>query len=374
MKVVKIVGIVVGYILSMCLVGVLGFYLAIMSGRFTYIQETWISSAMTTKDNQWLATKFIAEDRINYVMTKNKVKDAHLKTNKSMVGKRVEHGFGDINTYWFEEDKLEALSAIGNNKMLSYDDTVELQMERRKERDYQNRGYIKKQDGIYFKECSGEGWKGYLLLVEDPSRISLAQTSKQYNCGETVEMMVNKSGALFGINAGGFSDGPNYDSNGGTPAGLLIVGGKVVCPNYETDREYSTIGFNSDNVLVLDHFSSKEAINNNIRDCVNFKPFLIVNGEKTIKEGSGGWGIAPRTAIGQTANGEVIFLCVDGRQIHSIGSDLRDLQDTLYEEKCINAAMVDGGSSTVMYSKEEGFLNKPSLGYERYINNCWIIK
>ena len=66
-------------------------------------------------------------------------------------------------------------------------------------------------------------------------------------------------------------------------------------------------------------------------------------------------------------------MVVDGRQVgYSIGTDLLPLQETLLAEGCHNAAMMDGGSSTVMiYNKE--FVNKPSLGFERYINNCWVV-
>jgi exopolysaccharide biosynthesis protein len=66
-------------------------------------------------------------------------------------------------------------------------------------------------------------------------------------------------------------------------------------------------------------------------------------------------------------------MVVDGRQVgYSIGTDLLPLQETLLAEGCHNAAMMDGGSSTVMiYNKE--FVNRPSLGFERYINNCWVV-
>ena len=220
-------------------------------------------------------------------------------------------------------------------------------------------------------KCGGT-WKGKLMLISDPSRVTLAQTRYQFERGDLVKTMVQTHNARAGINAGGFVDGPNYDSNGGTPAGLLIVNNELIQSN--GNMKHSVIGFNQDNVLVLGKMTKQEALDANLRDAVDFRPFLIVNGEKTIKEGTGGWGIAPRTAIGQRKTGEVLFLCIDGRQPgHSLGTDLDVLQNTLYDEGCINAAMLDGGSSTVMYYKDD-YVNKPSLGHERYINNAWIIK
>ena len=113
---------------------------------------------------------------------------------------------------------------------------------------------------------------------------------------------------------------------------------------------------------------------------------MIVNGEGMFKAGDGGWGIAPRTALGQRETGEVLFLAVDGRQVgYSIGCDLITLQEILLQEKCVNAAMMDGGSSTVMeYATYDvrgncsvELLNSPNLGPtlkdQRYINNAWVI-
>lgn len=41
---------------------------------------------------------------------------------------------------------------------------------------------------------------------------------------------------------------------------------------------------------------------------ITFGPPLIVDGQKMITDGDGGWGIGPRTAIGQKKDGTVIFL------------------------------------------------------------------
>ena len=47
---------------------------------------------------------------------------------------------------------------------------------------------------------------------------------------------------------------------------------------------------------------------------ITFGPPLIVDGKKMITEGDGGWGVGPRTAIGQKKDGTVLFLVIDGRQ------------------------------------------------------------
>ena len=213
---------------------------------------------------------------------------------------------------------------------------------------------------------------GIKEVLEFYSRISLAQTRYQFVQGETVQQMVATQHALAGVNAGGFVDTAAEDANGGTPAGLLLANGEIINSNGENEL-HSVIGFNQSNVLILGKMTPQEALDAGIKDCVDFKPYLIVNGEKVAMNGTGGWGLAPRTAIGQRQTGEVIFFCIDGRQLNSIGADLDVLQDTLYNEQCINASMLDGGSSSVMYY-DGSYINNPSLGYERTTNNAWIIQ
>lgn len=326
-------------LVALVLAGVIGFYVVIVSGIFPKLTDLWVCTAMTTLSHKYLATWFFSEERIEEIMERNTVDDSGYST--------------DVDQVEIKEPEPE----------INVDSYVE-------------EGYILLEEGLYLKEVSGENWKGWLMLTTDPRRIKLEDTRRQFECGQKVMTMIENAGAVAGINGGGFSDGPNYDSNGGMPAGLVIENGVLVYPTDEESIEneiHSMIGLNSDGVLVLRKCTAKWALENDIVSAVAFTPYIIVNGEGIVKHGTGGWGIAPRTAIGQRKTGEIIFLVIDGRQVgHSIGVDLLPIQETLLAEGCINAAMMDGGSSTVMiYNKE--FVNKPSLGFERYINNAWVV-
>ena len=103
------------------------------------------------------------------------------------------------------------------------------------------------------------------------------------------------------------------------------------------------IGFNENNILVLDSNLNKEGI----RDGVTFYPFLIVNGEASTAIGNAG-GRAPRTAIGQRADGKVLFLVLDGDRTLGRGATYADEIEILKNYGAINAANLDGGTSTCM--------------------------
>lgn len=101
------------------------------------------------------------------------------------------------------------------------------------------------------------------------------------------------------------------------------------------------IGFNANNILVLDYDFNKDEI----RDGVSFGPFLIMNGEPatTTKKSR-----APRTAIGQRADGKVLFLVLDGNRQLGRGATYQDEIEIFQKYGAINAANLDGGTSTSM--------------------------
>ena len=97
---------------------------------------------------------------------------------------------------------------------------------------------------------------------------------------------------------------------------------------------------------------------NKIRDCVSFKDViqsnsnhftkLIINGEATQINGSGS-GANPRTCIGQRADGTVLMFVTDGRGASGhIGATAADLISVMKEYGAVNAANLDGGSSSSM--------------------------
>ena len=98
---------------------------------------------------------------------------------------------------------------------------------------------------------------------------------------------------------------------------------------------------------------------NKIRDAVSFKDIddgdnnhftkLIINGTATELSGNGS-GANPRTAIGQRADGTVLMLVTDGRGAAGhLGATAQDLISIMQEYGAVNAANLDGGSSSAMY-------------------------
>ena len=230
----------------------------------------------------------------------------------------------------------------------------------------------KDEEPIQVEEVVGPTFKGKMMIVRDPSRVYLA-TSGTFGAGASgkrVEEMIERDGAVGGVNAGGFVDDGGV-GNGGQPLGLVISQGEYLAGGRQTATAMA--GFDGDNRLVVGNLTGQQALDMGLRDAVSFGPVLIVNGKRAEVEGTGG-GVNPRTAIGQRADGAVLLLVIDGRQPHSIGATYKDIIDVMEQYEAVNACNMDGGSSSLMFYQGELITTCASLYGSRQLPTAWLVK
>ena len=224
--------------------------------------------------------------------------------------------------------------------------------------------------GIGLFEVSGAGYRGYMLVVDDPMRVFVGTPDNFGGSGVRLLDMVKKSNAVAGINAGGFYD-PDGTSTGGDPDGLVICDGTL---KWGADRGYvNVIGFDADGILHVGTMTPTAAMNLGLQWAVSFGPTLISNGIAQDKDALRS-GINPRTAIGQRADGAVLLLVVDGRQIHSLGATYEDLVEIFLDFGAVNAANLDGGSSTLMVLDGEFVNSCASVAGPRTIPTAFLVR
>lgn len=219
----------------------------------------------------------------------------------------------------------------------------------------------------------GSDFEGKLMIVHDPTRIIAGYSSQIPQSGETTSQITKNNSGIAGINAGGFMD-RGWTGTGGTPLGFIVHNGDVIYNQIKNEKtKQDTVAFTREGMLIVGKHSMEELKKIGIKEGVSFGPPLIVNGRPTITKGDGGWGIAPRTAIGQKETGEVLLLVIDGRSLSSFGATLRDIQEILLKYGAVNAANLDGGSSATMYFNGK-VINKPSdkLG-ERTVPTAFVV-
>ena len=293
----------------------------LLYGPYSGFRDWLITSAMTTMNHQWIAYLFYDEDTINEVMAKNRVDEVNEETdtNAIIVGLQKEE----------YENEYERAILEKNNP----NDTYKI------------------------IEISGKGYSGYLAAIYDPSKIHTLTTAKIGSSGQYLTTIAKNNNAVVAINGGGFDD-PNYSSNAANPLGVTYSKGRLMTSYYYAGTG-GIIGFDNNDKLVLSSTcTQKSAESLGIRDCVTCGPFLIVNGKASTVVGNGGWGTAPRTAIGQRRDGIVLFLVVDGRTVTRPGADMNDLIEIMQNYGAYNAANLDGGTSTAMAVNYE-LINDP---------------
>lgn len=209
------------------------------------------------------------------------------------------------------------------------------------------------QDDVQLIDISYGNCRGKLLIVQDPKRVRLGYAPDFVSDrGLQMTEMVENYHALAGINAGGFVD-DNGLGNGKDPQGLVIYEGKIM--HGSGMSKYSVIGLDQNGVLIVGTMTGDEAVEAGVYWGVSFVTHdgiassLIINGE--VQTRNLGYGVNPRTAIGQREDGALLLLVLDGRGVRTLGATLENVCDIMQQYGAINAANLDGGSSSVMVYK-----------------------
>lgn len=240
--------------------------------------------------------------------------------------------------------------------------------------------WAKYPDGIRIERYAGDTYNAHIMIVRDPSTVYMGTSTTSYSTaipGKRInEMMDSEPNAIAAVNAGAFfDDGSSSSVVGSHPLGLVIADSKCVWSTGQQPGLQGFAGFNEDNILVVSkkNLSKSEAEELNIRDGCCFGPVLIMDGETNMEAYNNNSGLNPRTAIGQRADGAVIFVCIDGRQAGSFGGTYADIINIMVEYGAVNACNMDGGSSSVMmYRDEQGLFGE--AGAVTMINNYSLLQ
>lgn len=243
-------------------------------------------------------------------------------------------------------------------------------------------GSGQEEEAIEVVEVAGATYTGTMMIVKDPSRVSLATIYPWRDVGVTLDQLVKDSGAIGGINGGLYN---STNNTGGRPLGVIVSHGEI---QFNKPQQYPglvLVGFTEDHLLQIIDIDGMTAAQveelvreEKIRDAVTFQEEasdtnnhfvqLIINNEARDMKGQGS-GLNPRTAIGQRADGAVLLFVTDGRgKSGHLGASSGDLIAVMQQFGAVNAANLDGGSSSCMYYDGEYLM--PSVTFY-YANSSW---
>lgn len=378
-KISKITKLII-WIVSILLIIVIGYLVAVYS-NIPFIAKwrtIYIETAMGTMSHKWLATSFIPEPVVSDVVTSMEEQEIQnlVDTNTIDIPRHANMILRSPQGLNSEQTALREFtinySEIDMGTMpenISYNNLFIEDCEGIKTIHGDDVYAIDTINGIVVINIKGEGYVGKLVIVKDPAQVKLAHSTRE-GCGDFVVNIGKAHDAVVALNASGFMD-PEGRGNGGE-----VVGYEKSFGNHINDRAISgywfIVGFDNDNNLMI----GSKIDTSLLRDGVEFKPALVIDGIKKV-EGSAGWGIQPRSAIGQTADKQVLLLAIDGRKpTYSIGATVSDCADIMLRYGAMNAINLDGGSSTALaYNGKTINVTCTSSGNKdgRYVPNAWVV-
>ena len=245
-------------------------------------------------------------------------------------------------------------------------------------------------DEVDVIDVKGETFKGKLMIVHDPSKVFCGVIPEfglfqGMDVADMIDVYTrNGYDIIGGVNGGDFIDNGTNNSFTAQPLGAVISEGKIVfADSSDYDNTYYHLcALTNENKLLLGNITLNQALEAGVRDAIycvhNTGPFLVVDGEAMINEvpdsATYGGGKNPRTAIGQRKDGSILLLVVDGRQANSLGATFKDLALCMLENGAVNAAAMDGGTSSQMVYKGEVINNPYSPFGPRKCPTAWLVK
>ena len=326
-KAIGVINKILGFLLTtVILIGVAGLSLeyVLVKGPSPSLRDTFVMTMLETRRFGFMANVFLSDEEVAEIKSRNTSTEV------------VEQDISLINIHGQEtegEEGEDGSSASNQDYGLVDEDG----------------------DGIIIEQVVKKLCTGYMMIVQDPSRVFVGKPNSFGGNGLTVENMCKKYDAIGGINGGGYYD-DGGGGTGGIPTGLTVSEGVFYNESATAD---CFIGFDEEGILHVGYMNAEQAQQSGIRDGVTFTygPILVANG-LPVDATDIITGMNPRTAIGQRADGAVLMLVIDGRQAQSAGATYADLTEIMLDYGAINACNLDGGSSTAMWFDGE------------YVNNC----
>lgn len=308
-------------------------------------RDLFITTILETGQLKFLAGMVCTDEQIQEVVNKNSMSEMDTTVDTSLIS---------INTNDSED-----------NSTSQYDEEFD-------------------ENGIRIEEISGRTFFAKMMIIKDPSQVVMATV---YNngwpeYGKDLDVIISERNAIAGVNAGIYQSAGN---KGGQPLGVVVQDGKITYNNPSGLTGLYMIGLNNDNILIIKDLSGMSSSDferyvqeEGIRDAHCFQEessdannhfvSLISNGEAREFKGSGS-GANPRTAIGQRADGAILLLVTDGRGASGhLGATASDLISIMQEYGAVNAANLDGGSSSTMVYNNAYEMTSVTFYYQ---NSSW---
>ena len=235
---------------------------------------------------------------------------------------------------------------------------------------------IDAEQGILLIRVTGENYRGVLAIAHDPSRLHLytspgvrteEEAALDPGYGQTVGEFAQAHDGILAISGSGFLDEYGYGT-GGALVGFCRSEGV----NHGTHRGWGSkrLELREDHWLYI--ADATDPCGSDVTDAMEFEPAMIVDGKRL--ESYVYTGKNPRACVGQTDQGEILMLVIEGRLSDSAGCSVSECTTILQRYRAITAMNMDGGTSAILWYDGAPVTrcSNTATPEGRYLPNAWV--
>ena len=186
------------------------------SDAFPHVQQTFVTTILETGQLKFLASWFLSPEEIQAIVDQNSMKELNAEINTDLI---QSGSFGSVGT-----------DGTGTTD----DETADIEI----------------------VEVAGSTYTGTMMIVKDPSRVSLATIYPWKQYGVTLEELVTSNDAIAGINGGLYN---STDNTGGAPYGVIVSNGEIQHNKPQEYRGLVLVGFTEDHILQIVDISEMDS-------------------------------------------------------------------------------------------------------------------
>ena len=341
----------------------------------TSLRNMYIETALSTLSHRWLATALIPGDVVQEVWEGlEDSRNAQLGQNSA--GWETEETTGKRGFYELfpelEESAVRAWAPISGEELeklyVNHSGLDEVGLDL-----YTRQGdqvlAIDAKNGILAVRIREELFRGVLILAKYPDRLSCAAAENWGIEGRTAGQIAAAHGALVAMTASGFRDS---EKEGTAQTGAAMCGGVPYGEHLKPG--YKRIELRGDDRLYV--VDAPDEFHPDCTDASEWSPALIVDGQTVVTKEDHYNARNPRCCLGQTADGTVLMLCIEGRYLDSLGATAPECAEVLARYGAYQAMNLDGGTSAILWYDGRYITrcSDPDRPEGRPLPNCWIYK
>ena len=341
----------------------------------TSLRNMYIETALSTLSHRWLATALIPGDVVQEVWEGlEDSRNAQLGQNSA--GWETEETTGKRGFYELfpelEESAVRAWAPISGEELeklyVNHSGLDEVGLDL-----YTRQGdqvlAIDAKNGILAVRIREELFRGVLILAKYPDRLSCAAAENWGIEGQTAGQIAAAHGALVAMTASGFRDS---EKEGTAQTGAAMCGGVPYGEHLKPG--YKRIELRGDDRLYV--VDAPDEFHPDCTDASEWSPALIVDGQTVVTKEDHYNARNPRCCLGQTADGTVLMLCIEGRYLDSLGATAPECAEVLARYGAYQAMNLDGGTSAILWYDGRYITrcSDPDRPEGRPLPNCWIYK